>query len=526
MLATLPILIPMFTAAVCITAWGKARLQKWLAVAATAGMTVCSVTLLLTVRESGIIVVEVGGWAAPFGIALVADLFASMMVVLGSIVGLAVTVFSVRATDERRAIYGSAPLMLTLLAAVSGAFLSGDLFNLYVWFELMLLSSFVLLTLGGERAQLEGAIKYVTLNLLSSAVFLSTVGLIYATVGTLNMAHLAVRLDELNDPMLATVLGAPLMVAFGIKAAVFPLFFWLPASYHTPPPAVSALFAGLLTKVGVYSIIRAATLIFDQETSLFAEVILWTAGLTMVTGVLGAVAQNDMRRILSFHIVSQIGYMLMGLGIALSLLPSGVVPDEATFAAATIALAGSVFYILHHIIVKTNLFLISGAVLCVRGTSSLPDLGGLVRTHPALAGLFLVTSMSLAGIPVLSGFWAKLTLVRGGLGAGTYAIVGVSLAVSLLTLLSMTKIWSEAFWREPPETGGNGPDDKPRRLGPLIITPIVALASLSVLIGLGSGPAYALARETAGQLLDSSIYINAVLPAGDPMESVTTEDMQ
>lgn len=515
MLVTLPILLPMLAAAACVAAWGRGRIQLWICAVASGASLGVAIALLRAVRTSGVRVVEMGAWPAPCGISLVADLFASVMVILGAIVGFAVSVFMLGASDPRRAANGQAPLTLCLLAAVSGAFLSGDLFNLYVWFELMLLSSFVLLTLGGERAQLEGAIKYVTLNLLSSVLFLASVGLIYATTGTLNMADLARRLDELGDPALATALGTPLLAAFGIKAAVFPVFFWLPASYHTPPPAVSALFAGLLTKVGVYSIIRASTLLFDQDWTLLGDAILIVAGLTMVSGVLGAVAQNDMRRILSFHIVSQIGYMLMGLGVAMSALAgAGVgvgVGELAPGSGALIALSGSVFYILHHIIVKTNLFLISGAVIRARGTSELKKLGGLARTNPGLAALFLVSSMSLAGIPVLSGFWAKLALVRGGLESRAWIIVGVSLFVSLLTLLSMTKIWTEAFWREVPE---NLPAPRPGRAAALaVITPIIALATLTVLIGVGVAPIYELARDTATQLLDPAVYIDAVLPA-------------
>ena len=320
MLTTLPILLPLLSAALCLLVWGNVRWQAGVAVLTMALHLAVSLALLFTVREQGIQHVDVGGWEAPIGITLVADLLACLMVLLTSIVGLAVVVYSIATIDRTRARFGHYPLTLTLLGAVSGAFLTGDLFNLYVWFELLLLSSFVLLTLGGERGQLEGAIKYVTLNLISSMLFLASIGLIYGFTGTLNMADLAVRLDGLHSPREATMLAAPLLAAFGIKAAVFPFFFWLPASYHTPPPVVSALFAGLLTKVGVYSIIRSLTLLFDQEWAILSDVVLVVAGLTMVTGVLGAIAQNDMRRILSFHIVSQIGYMLMGLGVAMAVV--------------------------------------------------------------------------------------------------------------------------------------------------------------------------------------------------------------
>ncbi|MFU8828930.1 MAG: proton-conducting transporter membrane subunit, partial [Phycisphaerales bacterium] len=385
---------------------------------------------------------------------------------------------------------------------------------MYVWFELMLLSSFVLLTLGGERGQLEGAIKYVTLNLLSSMLFLISIGLIYGMVGTLNMADIAVRMRELDDPKLTTVLATLLLVSFGIKAAVFPFFFWLPASYHTPPPAVSALFSGLLTKVGVYAIIRVVTLIFNEEWSVLGDIVLAVAGLTMVTGVLGAVVQNDMRRILSFHIVSQIGYMLMGLGIAIGFVATlspptdGPDPDRAI---AVLAMAGAVFYILHHIIVKANLFLISGAMLLTRGSTNLKTVDGVAKSDPFLAVLFLIASLSLAGMPILSGFWAKLVLVRSGLEAGFYTIVVVSLCVSLLTLYSMTKIWTQAFWGE-----SNLDESAPRMTRTTriwILAPIVALNLLTISIGIWAEESALLAMDAAAQLLDPSLYIDAVFKA-------------
>ncbi|MEN0020902.1 MAG: proton-conducting transporter membrane subunit, partial [Planctomycetota bacterium] len=398
MLVTLPILLPLLSAAMCLIAWGRVRVQNIIMVACTAGMAINGVILLAHVLQNGPVVANLSGWDAPFGIIMAGDVLSAIMTVITGVIGLAIAVYSIGGTTEARAANGHAPLVLTMIAAVAGAFVAGDIFNLYVWFELMLLSSFVLLTLGGERAQLEGAIKYVTLNLLSSMIFLAGIGLLYASTGSLNMADLAGRLDAMDNPTKATALAAPLLIAFGIKAAVFPLFFWLPASYHTPPPVVSALFAGLLTKVGVYSLIRVTTLIFDQEQAIIADSIIVVAGLTMLSGVLGAVSQDDFRRILSFHIVSQIGYMLMGLGIALSVDARG--GSDADVAA--LAMGGAVFYIVHHIIVKTNLFLIAGVVVAERGTSELKRLGGLVTTHPVLSGLFLFSSLSLAGIPILS----------------------------------------------------------------------------------------------------------------------------
>jgi multicomponent Na+:H+ antiporter subunit D len=287
------------------------------------------------------------------------------------------------------------------------------------------------------------------------------------------------------------------LVAFGIKAAAFPLFFWLPASYHTPPVAVSALFIGLLTKVGVYALVRVFTLLFVQDVAFTHTLILVVAGCTMVTGVLGAVAQDEFRRILSFHSISQVGYMLMGLGLFTPL-----------------ALAGALYFMIHHSVVKTNLFLVSGVVYETQGSYELKKLGGQYRASPALAALFLVSALSLAGIPPFSGFFAKLVLVQAGVALGHYHIVGVSLAVGLLTLLSMTKIWAEVFWKTPlvaPTAGGALVRPLPRKQLVVLLTPVVALTFTTVGMGVLVEPLFSLAIRAADQLLNPVEYINRVL---------------
>lgn len=497
-LLILPILIPLATAVALLLALKFRRWQHRLSVLGAASLLVVAVLLLERVWRMGIQVAQIGDWPAPFGITLVADLFSAIMIVLAGLMGLAVAIYSTVNIDRERVHHGYCPLLHFLLMGVCGAFLTGDVFNLYVWFEVMLIASFVLLSLGGERAQLEGSIKYVSLNLMSSAIFLAAVGITYGMTGTLNMADLAVQLKESSRPVLVNTLAILYLLAFGIKAAVFPLFFWLPASYHTPPVAVSAIFAGLLTKVGVYAMIRFFTLLFTQDTGFTHSLILIIAGFTMVTGVLGAAAQNEFRRILSFHIVSQIGYMIMGLGLLTPL-----------------ALAGSVFYIIHHIIVKTNLFLVSGVVARHLGGFRLDALGGLYAQRAVLSILFLVPALSLAGIPPLSGFWAKFMLVKGGLETGHYVIVAAALMVGLLTLFSMTKIWNEAFWRAPAPASNAAPSPEratlTRRESFGLFLPIVALALLTVSIGLIGQPVYTLAERAADQLLDPDAYIHAVM---------------
>ncbi|MEM7754421.1 MAG: proton-conducting transporter membrane subunit, partial [Planctomycetota bacterium] len=303
-----PILIPLVTAIACLFASGRLGAQRVISVVGATGLLASSVVLLSHHTDGQITALTVAGWDAPYGITLVSDGFAAIMVLLNGICGLACVVYGLGSTDAVRERHGYHICTHTLLAAVSGSFLAGDLFNLFVWFEVMLISSFVLITLGGTRGQLEGGIKYVTLNLIASTLFLCGVGLLYGLAGTLNMADLGFKLRVYDNPGVISAIAILFVVCFGIKAGTFPFFFWLPASYHTPPFAVSALFSGLLTKVGVYAMVRVFTVVFDMgEDSFIADILIWTAGLTMVTGVLGAAAQYEVRRILSFHIISQIG---------------------------------------------------------------------------------------------------------------------------------------------------------------------------------------------------------------------------
>ncbi len=494
----LPVLIPLLAGALSLLFWRSHTAQRWLGVMATGALLWTAVLLLLLTWREGIQVVEIGNWPAPFGIVLVSDLLGAIMVVLTGITGFATALYSLTSIPKQHEKYGYYPLLHLLLAGVCGAFLTGDIFNLYVWFEVMLVASFALIILGGERAQMEGAIKYVTLNLFSSALFLSAIGLLYGLVGSLNMADVADKLSQLSgeERGLVSVISLLFLVAFGIKAAAFPLFFWLPASYHTPQVAVSAIFAGLLTKVGVYVLFRFYTLIFIDDTDLTHTILLWMGILTMLVGVLGAAAQFEFRRILSFHIVSQIGYMILGLAIFTPL-----------------ALVGGVFYIMHHIIVKANLFLVSGLVYRLRGSYQLKDLGGLYRSHPWLALLFLIPALSLAGLPPLSGFFAKFVIIRAGIEAEQWLAVAVALLVGFLTLYSMIKIWNEVFWKAVPEGASCTPriyHPQSEKLG-MYYLPIIGLATMTVLIGIAAQPIYELAEAAAAQLLDPRLYIDAVL---------------
>lgn len=503
-LVVAPILFPLLGAILAALLGRRRVLARGVAVAVCIGMTVSAVALLVQVWNHGMVTMAVGNWAAPFGIVLAADHLSAVLTVITGVTGLAVAVYAVADIDRLREARGYHALFLVLLAGVNGAFLTGDLFNLYVWFEVMLIASFGMVALGRTRAELDGAMRYLALNIVATLMFLLAIALLFGSTGTLNLAHLHVIVSSGQAEGAVLAAGLLLAVAFGMKAAVFPLFFWLPASYHTPAFAVSAIFAGLLTKVGVYALIRVFTLVFADQDG-FVQTLFWpVAAATMVVGVLGAASQTEIRKILSFHIVSQIGYMLVGLAL---LTP--------------IAVTAAVFYLIHHIVVKANLFLVAGVIHRYCRTNDLALTGGLVRRAPWLAVLFLVPALSLAGIPPLSGFWAKLLIVQASLDAADLAMAAVALVVGLFTIFSMIKIWNEAFWKAPPD--GAVAVTPSRRDLRFLCAPVAMLAVLTICVGLGAGPAFDLAQRASAELLDPRSYARAIL--GDFMVLTSNEPL-
>jgi len=488
MLLVLPIVLPMATAILLQLVPHRVRLSRVLAFVGALAILAAALALLVRVDRGGIQVLQVGGWPAPFGITLVADVFSALLLVMVGIIGAVVTGTSFSGVDPRREATGYHALIHVLLMGVSGAFLTGDIFNLYVWFEVMLIASFVLMALHRTPVQLQAAFTYVALNLLASAVLLTAIGLLYGQAGTLNFADLARVWPERRTPGLDSALAMLFLTAFGIKAALFPLFFWLPASYHTPPAAIGALFAGLLTKVGVYALIRIATLLFRDGGTILYPLVVVLSATTMVVGLVAATGQRDFRRVLSFNLVGHIGFTTVGLGLFTPL-----------------ALAGSILYVLHHMLVITGLFLVSGLFLRIRRTTDLAALGGLYRTQPAVAALAMIPLFSLAGVPPLSGFIAKLAIVTAAIEVGRYGLAFIALAVSLLTLLSMARCWEEAFWKPAP--GGI----QTAAIGRGLLAPILALAILTLGLTVGAEPVFEQCRRAAGQLLHPDEYIHAVL---------------
>jgi multicomponent Na+:H+ antiporter subunit D len=502
-----PILFPLLLGLLTMLTWKYKKTQEIINLSGTFVFLLIGIFLVKEVLSNGMQHFQAGNWIAPFGITIIADTFSSIMVLITCVMATATAIYSVSSLKgkdrclsdmiNKRRQFAYYPLLNIMYMGICGAFLTGDLFNMYVWFEIMLISSFILLSMDGTKDQLEGTFKYVTINLISSAFFLIGVGFLYGITGTLNMADLAVKVSQIENQGLVTLISMFFLICFGIKAAIFPLFFWLPASYHTPHISIAAIFAGMLTKVGVYSLIRVFTLIFIHDVGYTHTILLWIAALTMFVGVLGAASHYDMRRILSFHIISQIGYMILGLALYTPL-----------------AIAGGVFYIMHHIIVKANLFLVSGLVNRLKGTFDIRNTGALVNVYPFLAVLFLIPALSLAGIPPLSGFWAKFFVIKAGLINKEYIVVAVALLVGLLTLFSMMKIWNEAFWKKDPETAENKKLTIPglfSKHNVFMTIPIILLAMITLTIGFFPEPFFQVAQRTATELMNPAIYINTVL---------------
>jgi len=470
-LVPLPVVLPLTGAGLALALWRHARAQRVISVVALS-LTLAASCVLLFGADAAPLIVDVGGWSAPVGISLVADRLSSLMLAISSAVTLCVLVYSlaqgVADGDEETPVAIYHPSYLVLAAGIAIAFLSGDLFNLYVGFEVLLAASYVLITLTGTAERIRSGTIYIVVALLSSVIFLLAIALTYAATGTVNMAQLAVRLPEI-DPGVALTLQLLLLLAFGIKAAIFPLSAWLPDSYPTAPAPVTA--GGRVD-----------------------DLLMWAALATMVVGILGAVAQNDIKRLLSFTLVSHIGFMIFGISLS----------SEAGMAAA-------IFYVVHHITVQTTLFLGAGLIERRGGTTSLDQLGGLAKIAPFLAVLFFVPAMNLAGVPPFSGFLGKIGLLQAGVAVGTpmaYTLVAGGVLTSLLTLYALVKAWNKAFWQSSPAPV------PAMRLPRGMVGSAAALVAFGIGLTVVAGPLYSYTERAAHDLHDRAGYIGAVLPAG------------
>lgn len=491
-----PILAHLITAVLLLFFWKRVKTQKVVSIIGNSIAFLLCVRLFMATQQEGFLVLQAGGWQAPFGITFVSDTLSSIMVLLTAIVSLTVGIYSTASLNVSRIKYGYFFLFHFLIMGLLGAFLTGDIFNLYVWFEIVIISSFVLLTLGGKKMQMEAGIKYVTMNMLASIIFLTAIGILYGITGTLNMADLSLKIAQVENRGLVSVTALLFFAGFGIKSAVFPLYFWLPSSYHTPPSAIAAIFGGLLTKMGVYAMIRVFTLIFIPD-EFIRNVFIGIAIMTMITGALGALNKRSVRRLISYLIVCHIGYLIGGLGIY-----------------TEIAIVGVIFYLIHDVIVKSNLLMISGIIQKIRETIDMTRLGGLAKDYPKLSFVIAIAMFSLIGIPPLSGFWPKIQFFGESLRTGEYILLGAFVIASFITLVVMARMWSEVFWKESPKPLTEEIDhfaQMPYSGKFALVAPIAALSLVSLYIGINAEGVYEIAQKTAYELMHPSLYIDAVL---------------
>lgn len=488
-LPLLPILLPFLFGIILLFFKESVRIQRFLATLGLLVSFVAALFLIAKVHKNGVQSLTLGSWPAPFGISMVSDMLSALLVATSIAITLFVVIYSFTAIGEERERFFYYPAVLFMLTGVNGAFTTGDIFNMFVFFEVLLIASYVLIVLGGEKKQLRESIKYVLVNVISSALFVVAIALLYSVIGTVNMADIAVKIAEVGQPGIITVIAILFLLVFGIKGAIFPLYFWLPGSYAAPPMPVLALFGALLTKVGLYAITRTYTLFFIHDIGFTHEILLVLSLLTIVAGCIGALAYFDLKHIMIYNIVIAIGVILFGVA---QMNESGM--------------TGSIFYLYHDMIIKSALFILIGIIIFITGTSNLRKMGGLMKTHAPLGWMYLIAAFGLAGIPPLSGFAGKLLIVQGAFEAGNIVGAIVILGSSLIVLLSVMRIFIYAFWGEQVELPKTN-----RSAANQMMIPAVTLVLISIAYGVGTEWLIPYMTDASEVLLNPSLYIDAVL---------------
>ncbi|MDN4492865.1 Na+/H+ antiporter subunit D [Ureibacillus aquaedulcis] len=489
-----PIIIPFFFAMILMFGRNNIAYQRITTLFGLVLSIICAAGLVSKVYEDGPQIVTFGNWPVPFGITMVSDMVSALLVLTTLILALFIVWYGFASIGKEREKFFYYSGIMFILTGVNGAFTTGDIFNLFVFFEVLLMSSYLLIVLGGEKAQLRESIKYILVNVISSALFVITVAYLYSVVGTLNMADISLKIAEIDQPGILTVIAVLFLLVFGMKAAIFPIYFWLPSAYSAPPIPVLALFGALLTKVGVYSITRTYTLFFTHDLSFTHELLLILSILTIVAGCIGALAHFDVKQIIIYNIVIAVGVILFGVAQM----------NEA-------GLEGAVLYLIHDMIIKAALFMLIGIVIYVTGTTNLRKMGGLMKTYPALGWFYLIAAFGLVGVPPLSGFIGKLLIVRGGFEAANTWTTILVLASSIIVLLSAMRIFIYAFWGEQGQLSSKVQKNKYNRL----FIPTALLVVLSIFYGIGTEWLMPFMGDAAKVLVDPSIYTNAVMKGGN-----------
>ena len=484
----LPLIVPVITAILLVFLRQNIMIQRILSLCTLGFVIFISVVLLLEVQQQGVMRIDFSGWLPPFGILFVADSFAVLLVFVANIVAAICIVYAFFTIGEHYEKMYFYPFVLLMVAGVNGSFLTGDIFNLFVCFEVMLLASYALISLGGGKVQLREALKYVLINIVASWIFLVALAFLYGTIGTLNMAHISLRVTEAGADPLITTVGLVFLIVFSLKAGLL-LFFWLPGSYSVPPTAIAALFAALLTKVGIYALVRTFTLLFTTNTDVTHTILGIMAGLTILAGCMGALAGRDVRTIASYNVLIGVGFIVAGLAIG----------TES-------ALQGVTYYLMHDMVVKAMLFLAVGMMIYVTGETLIDNMSGLIRNYPFFGWLFFIMMCSIAGIPPLSGFLGKVLIGQGAIEGGNFVLLGLGFLSSLIVLYSLLRIFLSSFFGE---TILSIEDEKP--LPKRIVLPLTLLSVCTIALGIGAESMASYVKDAAETLHTPSIYIDAVL---------------
>jgi multicomponent Na+:H+ antiporter subunit D len=483
----LPVLLPLATAITTILVGRSPRGRLLVSLVGGAATAVSAAVLLGAVWRGGTAVHAMGDWPPPFGIVLVADHLSSGLVLLSSGIAAIALCYSLgylKAVESEGFAYH--PLFHLLLMGIHGAFLTGDVFNLFVFFEILLISSYALVAFSGEAEPLEATLKYAVISLIGSAGFLVAVGGLYGIMGTLNMADLSVKVARLPDPGPLPLLFLLFIAVFGVKASMFPFYFWLPDAHSSAPTPISAMLSGVLIKVGAYSILRVSSVVFGplrQEVQVWVLVL---AAVTMVVGACGALAQSDLKRLLAYSSVGQMGYILMGIGIGTPL-----------------AITGTLLFLVNHALAKAMLFLLAGVVIEATGTRAVDRMGGLARRMPWTAGAFLVGAMAIAGVPPLFGFLAKFLLLKAALDAGYPLLAALGAVLAIATLWYLFDAWQRIFW-------GEGTDRTPDAVPRVMRGPGIVMAALLLVGTVLVNPIITVVMAVERELRGPAAYVAAV----------------
>lgn len=515
----LPVALALVAGALLLMVRHSRGTQAGFAILSVLAIFAVEVELFWRVLETGPVAMTMGNWLPPFGISFTVDVIGAGFALAASFVTLVVLLFFQAEIVPREERYGFYPLVLLLLAGVTGAFLTGDLFNLYVWFEVMLIASFGLMIIGGRKMQLDAAVKYGFLNFLATTFFLIGLGYLYGLIGTLNMADIAVSAPE-ADAVPMTAIAALFLLAFGMKAAAFPVNAWLPASYHTPDAAISALFGGLLTKVGVYALLRILLLLLPASRDLLDPVLTGIAVLTLTLSPLGALAQTNLRRAIGFLVIGGIGAVFAGLAVA-GTVEVPVATDPAYFdairqnEAAFPGVAGATFYAFHSMLTMSALYLVAGLIERVTQATDTRFMGGVYQANSPISIMFIVLIFAAAGLPPFLGFWPKLLIAEAALGSEDWLIATFILLNSILTSIAGTRLWAHIFWRSGRE--GDESEVLNDRLRPLTkmewraaFSATAVLVAVIVVIGLWPNLVFESVGIAAGDLLQPERYVEAV----------------